>query len=120
MQAILVKTFGPSANRGARIKAIAGAGSITVSRHDLIEGIDLDSISLDKATLLVAQKLAKKFGWIGTYYGGTLPNGDRVFVSAESYDCFELTETRHEHDEQCKYMGFDLWNCGANDNSEPD
>ena len=81
MQAIHTKYLSCTNNRPARIKASAGAGSIVVSRHSTIDGINLDSVSLDKATMLVAKEFAKKFKWDGKWVMGTLANGDNVFVN---------------------------------------
>ncbi len=91
MQAIIVKCFGPTDSSPARIKATANAGSIIVSRHDTIEGVELDSLNMDKAMALVAKQLAKKFKWPGVYIGGGLPKGnDMVFVPMGDWDKFEV------------------------------
>ena len=81
MQAIHTKYLSCTNNRPPRIKASAGAGTIIVSLHSTIDGIDLDSVSLVKATMLVAKQFAKKFKWEGKWVMGTLANGDNVFVN---------------------------------------
>lgn len=87
MQAIIVKAFGPTATRAAKIKAKCNAGSITMSRHATIDGVDLDSQNLDVAMIAVAKKLCEKLNWPGKWIGATLPGGnDMVFVAQDGHD----------------------------------
>lgn len=72
MQAIQTKYLGATNNRGSRIKATAGAGSVTIPYpHELSD---------HAVHRVAAQALADKFGWKGELLGGTLPNGDHAFV----------------------------------------
>lgn len=66
-QAITTKYLGPTNFRGSRIKAMAEAGSITVSYDD--------SLNTQDAHAKAAQALARKFGWTGEYYQGGLSDG---------------------------------------------
>jgi len=72
MQAIITKYLSPTNTRGARIKATASAGSVTIpfpyelglyERHE-------------KAALALCAKL----GWDFDLVGGDTPNGSTVFV----------------------------------------
>ena len=72
MQAIITKYLSPTNTRGARIKATASAGSVTIpfpyelglyERHE-------------KAALALCAKL----GWDFELTGGDLPDGSTVFV----------------------------------------
>lgn len=65
-QAILTKYLGPTNTRGARVKAYAQAGSVTIPWSD---ELDVDANHLKAATCL-----AFKFGWKGTLIGGGLPD----------------------------------------------
>lgn len=73
MQAIRTKYIGPTNYRGSRIKAIATAGSITLSwAHNL---------NSDENHRSAALALATKLGWTyGPFIGGTLDSGDCVYV----------------------------------------
>jgi hypothetical protein len=66
MQAIVTKYLPPTNTRGSRIKATAGAGSITV-----LYPYDIDG---QAAHRVAAQALADKFGWGRKYLGGSLPD----------------------------------------------
>lgn len=74
MQAILVKYLGPTNSRPSRYKASCQAGSITISksygRNDAADA---------------ALALCTKLGWEGDLIEGGLPNGDAVFVFAETF-----------------------------------
>lgn len=76
MQAIQTRYLGPTNARGARIKATAAAGSITIDYPHELSGQDCHA----KA----AQALVERLGWTGDYYGrlvgGQLPSGDYAFV----------------------------------------
>jgi hypothetical protein len=68
-QAIQTKYFGPGNVRGARVKASAEAGSVTLS-WDHSKGVEENHAA-------AAQALAEKFKWVGPRYGclvgGALP-----------------------------------------------
>jgi len=74
MQAIEVKFLGPTNARGARLKASASAGSIIIPfPYD------------DEPEMQAAEALRVKIGWddekyYGKLIGGTIPNGNYVFV----------------------------------------
>jgi len=72
VQAIETRYFGPTNARGARVKATAGAGSVTVT-WDHAKKFEENHIAAAKA-------LAEKFGWAGTWYGGGLPKRGFAFV----------------------------------------
>lgn len=73
MQTIQVKYLGPTNTRGSRLKAFCYGGSIT-------KPID-NARTIDHNAKIVAFELASQLKWSGAYVGGTLPNGDRVFVN---------------------------------------
>lgn len=72
-QAIATKYLGPNNYQGARIKATADAGSITVS-WDHARNVE------DNHTA-AALALADKLGWTGNWVGGSLPGPGFVFVT---------------------------------------
>lgn len=72
MHAITTKYIGPTNTKGARIKATAGAGSITVT-------YDYDG-SAEDAHKIAAYALVKKMEWDGKLTTGVLHNGDYVHV----------------------------------------
>lgn len=76
MQAIQTRYLSPTNSRGARIKATAAAGSITISYP-----YDLSGQACHRKA---AEALTVKLGWIDPHYGGLLggclPNGDYCFV----------------------------------------
>jgi len=72
MQAIQTRYFGPTNSRGARIKATAAAGSVTISYPYELSGQETHHAA--------AQALAAKFNWPGDLIGGQLANGDYAFV----------------------------------------
>lgn len=76
MQAIQTRYLGPTNNRGARIKAWAQAGCITISYP-----YELSGQACHRAA---AEALALKCEWDTPFYGkllgGQLKNGDYVFV----------------------------------------
>jgi hypothetical protein len=76
MQAIQTRYLGPTNTRGARIKAWAAAGSITISYPYELSG--------QACHRSAAEELVKKLDWIHSNYGdllgGQLESGDYVFV----------------------------------------
>jgi hypothetical protein len=68
-QAIVTKFLGPTNFRGARVKATAQAGSVTI-------GWD-DALDTDANHTAAATALANKFGWLerNTMVGGASPDG---------------------------------------------
>lgn len=84
MQAIQVKYLAPTNTKGSRFKAFCSGGSITRSRDYELE--------VNDNMANVAWELANKLGWSGEFRGGTLPNGDMVWVMGnENY--FIATQT---------------------------
>ena len=72
MQAIITKFIGPTNVRGARIKATASAGSITIGYpHEL---------GLYERHEKAAHALLDKLGWDFELASGDLPDGSTVFV----------------------------------------
>lgn len=71
-QAIVTKYMGPTNYRGARIKATAAAGSMTVNWDYRFEPDTNHSIA--------ALAFARKFGWPETYIGGQMADGRYCFV----------------------------------------
>ncbi len=72
-QAITTKYLSPTSVRGARVKATADAGSVTLSWDH--------SLNTDGNHLTAARALADKFGWSGHLIAGGLPrNAGLVFV----------------------------------------
>lgn len=68
-QAIITKYLGPTNHRGARVKATAQAGSITLSWDDALDVEDNHTSA--------ARALCKKFHWPfppGSMVGGALPD----------------------------------------------
>jgi hypothetical protein len=76
MQAIQTRYFGPTNHRGARIKAWAQAGSITIPYPYELSG--------QACHRMAAELLALKCQWDTPFYGellgGQLENGDYAFV----------------------------------------
>jgi hypothetical protein len=69
MQAIITKYLPPTNSRGARIKATAAAGSVTVPFN--YEGEEYET---------AARALCDKLGWTFNHCGGGLPDGSMVWV----------------------------------------
>lgn len=70
-QAIVTKYIGPTNFRGARVKAKAFAGTVTISWDD--------ALGIDDNHTLAATTLANKFGWLtngASLAGGGLPTND--------------------------------------------
>lgn len=68
MQAIQTKYLGPTNTRGARIKAMCSAGTITIQYED------------EKSHRVAAETLAAKLNWTTPLLGGQLPDHSHVFV----------------------------------------
>lgn len=74
-QAIQTKYIGPSNVRGSRVKAIAEAGSVTLSWDSALNSPDNHRAA--------AEALARKYGWRGEWFGGGV-NAGYVFVCTDS------------------------------------
>ena len=72
MQAIVTKYIGPTNTKGARIKAIAAGGSVTVPFD--YEGNEHE---------IAAKALCAKFGWPWDHISGSLPDGSDVWVKVD-------------------------------------
>jgi hypothetical protein len=73
LQAITTKHIGPSNTRGARVKATAAAGSVTVAWDHALDERQNHTAA--------AHTLANKMQWEGLYVGGGLPDcSGYVFV----------------------------------------
>ena len=85
-QAITTRFYGPTNHRGARVKATASAGSVTVP-------YDYDG-GRDASHQAAAEAFADKFNWVGSWVGGGLPDGSCCWVQADDggHDSFELTD----------------------------
>ncbi len=70
--AIQTKFLGPTNHRGARIKAVSDAGSLTLS-WDYELGVQENHHT-------AAFALAERMGWPTDLIGGTLPGSGYVFV----------------------------------------
>ncbi len=78
MQAIQVKLLPATDTQPVRLKAWSFSGeSITRPLNQEYEAYD------DSAN--IAWELAKELKWKGEFRGGTLPNGDMVWVMGTSY-----------------------------------
>ena len=89
MQAITTKYLGPTNFRGARIKATAEAGSVTVDFPYEFSGADAHAVA--------ALALARKIGWDGDLLAGGTADG-YVFVFSESQR-YPVATTDEEHEE---------------------
>lgn len=76
LQAIISKYLSPTNSRGARVKASAFGGSVTIGWDHA-----LDPQENHRAA---AQALLTKLGWTGSYVHGVLPSGDHAFVAGQS------------------------------------
>lgn len=75
-QAITTRYFGATNYRGARVKATAAVGSLTVSWDH--------SLNVSDNHKAAAMALARKYGWNGTWFSGGMPDGrGDVFVMAD-------------------------------------
>lgn len=77
MQAITTKFIGPTNCKGARIKATADAGSITLS-WDYELTADCNHIAAAKA-------LVEKLDWGGQWFMGGVMGADNVFVKVTDW-----------------------------------
>ena len=77
-QAITTRHLGPTNTRGARVKATAYAGSVTLEWDH-----SLNSFSNH---VRAAHALAKEFGWSGEWLSGGLPGEGYVFVNHDGAD----------------------------------
>jgi hypothetical protein len=84
-QAISTKYLGPSNVRGARVKATAEAGSVTLSWDHRLNPPENHAAA--------AEALALKFGWTGPRYGqlvgGALPGSGYAFIFVRRADLDE-------------------------------
>lgn len=77
-QAIVTKYFGPTNFRGARVKASAQAGSITISWDH--------ALNADENHTAAAKAFAEKMKWDGAWSGGALPSGSGYcYVQADGF-----------------------------------
>ena len=74
MQAIVIKFLCPTNSKGSRYKAIAQAGSVTLSTDFGLNG--------EGNAARAALALCDKFGWPGDLIISGLPSGDYVAVFA--------------------------------------
>jgi hypothetical protein len=77
MQAIQTRYLCPTNTRGARIKAWAAAGSITIDYPHELSG--------QACHRAAAEALALKFNWTDKLLGGQLENGDYAFVFVNDF-----------------------------------
>lgn len=75
MQAIRVRYLPPSPTKGARLVAECGAKRMT---------FPYDHSASDGGTDQAARALADSLGWRGLLIGGSLPEGSRVYLLADS------------------------------------
>lgn len=72
-QAIQTKYLGPTNYRGARVKASAEAGSVTLSWDH--------ALNVDRNHMAAAQALATKLESSGLWVGGALPGPGYAYVN---------------------------------------
>ena len=78
LQAIVTRYLSPAAIRGARVKATAQAGSVTLYWNH--------ALSEEDNHRAAAEALAKKYVWTNDpFYMGRLPDGDCVFVQVSRF-----------------------------------
>jgi hypothetical protein len=76
-QAISTKFLGPTNTRGARVKASAQAGSVTVLWDH--------ALNVDDNHTVAARALAEKYGWQGAWIAGGAADGTgNVYVRLAS------------------------------------
>lgn len=75
-QAIATRFLGPTNHRGARVRAYAEAGSVTLA-WDHRTNVETNHVA-------AAHTLAAKLGWNGTWQGGALPGAGYCFVLVDS------------------------------------
>jgi hypothetical protein len=89
MQAIETKFLGPTNARGARVKASAEVGSVTVPWDHWL--------STERNHDEAARALILKLGWYGTWVrGGRADSRGNVYVCAK-WECTEGYRTPHPH-----------------------
>ncbi len=82
-QAIETRYLGPTNHRGARVKATAQAGSVTIAWDDALD--------TDENHDAAARKLASKLDWAGKWIGGGLPSGrGNVYVCVDGLAAFDI------------------------------
>ena len=81
-QAIQTKFFGPSNVRGARVKAIADAGSITLHWNH--------ALGVEGNHAATAHALASKLNWDGRWVGGGMKDHGYCFVLAGDESAFHV------------------------------
>ena len=74
--AIVTKFLPPTNHRGARIKAMSDAGSLTVSWDY--------EVGVPENHLRAAEALMQKLGWDWPIVGGALPGSGYAFVEARA------------------------------------
>lgn len=74
-QAIQVKYLPPTNYKGARF-------SVRTQAKTKIYNEPINAFGVEQNALVIATRFAREMGWTGVYYGGTLKNGDNVFVQA--------------------------------------
>ena len=75
-QAIVTKYLSPTNVRGARVKATAAAGSVTLHWDHALNSEDNHTAA--------AKALANKYNWPGEWHGGGMPDDKgNVYVSAD-------------------------------------
>lgn len=74
MQAIQTKYFGPTNHRGARIKAICAAASVTVPYDH--------ALSVVENHIAAADVLLRRLDWSGRWVAGGLSDGSYAHVKA--------------------------------------
>jgi hypothetical protein len=77
-QAIQTKFLRPTNSRGAKVKAFAAAGSVTISWDH--------RLNPEQNHRAAAEMFANRMNWTGTWIAGTLPAGDMVFTLVELSD----------------------------------
>lgn len=92
VQAIVTKYFAPTNHKGARIKAMSSAGSVTIGYEH--------GLTPDGNHTLAAHALARKFNWAGRYIGGGMPGGNgNCYVCADNgYSRFSETDDVQAHE----------------------
>lgn len=82
-QAIVTKWLCPTNVRGSRVKAIAAAGSVTLSWNH--------SLNPEQNHARAAEALANKFKWRGHWFGGGMPkDSGYAFICVDSKDDMTL------------------------------
>lgn len=87
MQAIETKYLPPTNHRGARIKASAQTGSVTVPYDH--------ALNYDENHIAAARALVKRFEWLGSWYSGGAVKGDTfVHVPSDGGPAFTVRAAR--------------------------